>query len=85
MFRSARELFPGAVDERKAECWAGLRPMMPSSVPVIGPTRRYANLYLDTGHGHVGWTMATGSGKFLADIVAGRKPEIDPAGLLPAV
>jgi D-amino-acid dehydrogenase len=85
MFRSARELFPGAVDEGKAECWAGLRPMMPSSVPVIGPTRRYANLYLDTGHGHVGWTMATGSGKFLADIVAGRKPEIDPAGLQPAI
>jgi D-amino-acid dehydrogenase len=49
-------------------------------VPVIGRAR-YANLYLDTGHGHVGWTMACGSGKLLADIVAGRKPEIDPDGL----
>ena len=55
--------------------------MMPNSVPVIGRAR-YKNLYLDTGHGHVGWTMATGSGKFLADQLAGRKPEIDPRGLV---
>jgi len=82
MFRSAHELFPGAIDEKKAECWAGLRPMMPNSVPVIGRSR-YANFYLDTGHGHVGWTMACGSGKFLSDVVAGRKPDIDPQGLLP--
>jgi D-amino-acid dehydrogenase len=81
MLSTARDLFPGAFDESKAEVWAGLRPMMPNSVPVIGPAR-YKNLYLDTGHGHVGWTMAAGSGQFLADLVAGRKPEIDPAGLL---
>jgi len=82
MFRSAHELFPGAMDEKKAEFWAGLRPMMPNSVPLIGRSR-YDNFYLDTGHGHVGWTMACGSGKFLSDIVAGRKPDIDPQGLLP--
>ncbi|KRA00063.1 amino acid dehydrogenase [Mesorhizobium sp. Root157] len=81
MFKTAHELFPGAFDEKKAELWAGLRPMMPNSVPVIGKAR-YANLYLDTGHGHVGWTMACGSGKFLADLVGGRKPEIDPEGLV---
>jgi D-amino-acid dehydrogenase len=81
MFSTARDLFPGAFDEAKAELWAGLRPMMPNSVPVIGRAR-YANLYLDTGHGHVGWTMAAGSGKFLADQVAGRTPEIDPQGLV---
>ena len=81
MFRTAKDLFPGAFDEKKAELWAGLRPMMPGSVPVIGQAR-YQNLYLDTGHGHVGWTMACGSGKFLADLVAGRKPEIDPQGLV---
>lgn len=81
LFQTAQELFPGAFDPQKAEVWAGLRPMMPGSVPVIGPAR-YKNLYLDTGHGHVGWTMACGSGKFLADLVAGRKPEIDPQGLL---
>jgi len=81
LFSVARDLFPGAFDERKAELWAGLRPMMPNSVPVIGRAR-YDNLYLDTGHGHVGWTMAAGSGKFLADHVAGRRPEIDPKGLV---
>ena len=81
MFRTAHELFPGAFDEQKAELWAGLRPMMPSSVPVIGKAR-YRNLYLDTGHGHLGWTTACGSGKLLADLVAGRKPEIDTTGLL---
>jgi D-amino-acid dehydrogenase len=81
MFATAHDLFPGAFDEKRAEIWAGLRPMMPNSVPVIGPAR-YKNLYLDTGHGHVGWTMAAGSGQFLADLVAGRKPEIDPEGLL---
>jgi D-amino-acid dehydrogenase len=81
MFDTAHDLFPGAFDEKRAEVWAGLRPMMPNSVPVIGAAR-YANLYLNTGHGHVGWTMAAGSGQFLADLVAGRKPEIDPQGLL---
>ena len=81
MFRTGKDLFPGAFDEKKAVLWAGLRPMMPNSVPVIGQAR-YENLYLDTGHGHVGWTMACGSGKFLADLVAGRKPEIDPQGLV---
>jgi D-amino-acid dehydrogenase len=55
--------------------------MTPSSVPILGPAR-YRNLFLDCGHGHVGWTMAAGSGKFVADIVSGRKPEIDTDGLL---
>jgi len=80
LFRTARELFPNAFDEKDAELWAGLRPMMPNSVPVMSRAR-FQNLYLDTGHGHVGWTMAAGSGKFLADHIAGRRPEIDPAGL----
>jgi D-amino-acid dehydrogenase len=80
LLRTMNELFPGALDESSAEYWSGLRPMMPNSVPVIGPTR-YANLHLDTGHGHLGWTLACGSGKFLADIIADRKPEIDPDGL----
>jgi D-amino-acid dehydrogenase len=83
LFRTIDELFPGAVDPATAECWSGLRPMMPNSVPIIGRAR-YANLYLDTGHGHLGWTLACGSGKFLADIVAGRKPGIDPHGLATA-
>jgi D-amino-acid dehydrogenase len=55
--------------------------MMPRSVPVIGRAR-YRNLYLDTGHGHLGWTLAAGSGRLLADLIAGRAPEIDTDGLL---
>ena len=81
LLRTAAELFPGAFDAGQAEPWAGLRPMMPNSVPVHGRAR-FANLYLNTGHGHVGWTMACGSGKFLADLIAGRTPEIDPHGLV---
>lgn len=81
IFKAAHDLFPGAFDQKKAEMWAGLRPMMPNSVPVFGQAK-YRNLFLDTGHGHLGWTMACGSGKFVSDLVAGRKPDIDPAGLI---
>ena len=81
LLKTAGDLFPGCVDAASAEYWAGLRPMTPTSVPILGQAR-YRNLFLDCGHGHVGWTMACGSGKFVADLVAGRKPEIDPDGLL---
>ena len=81
MLRTAHELFPGAFDEKRAEFWAGLRPMMPSSVPVIGRAR-YRNLYLNTGHGHLGWTTSCGSGKLVADLIAGREPEFDTQGLI---
>ena len=81
MFTAARELFPSAGDYDAAEFWAGLRPMTPTTVPILGRAR-YANLYLDTGHGHIGWTMACGSGKVTADLIAGRRPEIDLEGLL---
>jgi D-amino-acid dehydrogenase len=77
----AQELFPNGGDFDRAEYWAGLRPMTPSSVPILGRAR-YENFYLNVGHGHVGWTMCCGSGKFVADLVAGRRPEIDPEGLL---
>ena len=74
--RRAREWFGDAIDASRSEYWAGLRPATPSNVPLIGKTR-YPNLYLNTGHGTLGWTMAAGSGKALADIVSGKKPEID--------
>jgi D-amino-acid dehydrogenase len=70
------ELFPDAGDPSQATYWAGLRPATPSNLPCIGRTK-YPNLYLNTGHGTLGWTLACGSGRALADIVGGRKPEVD--------
>jgi len=74
--RRTFELFPKAGKPENAEFWAGLRPGTPGGVPCIGRTR-YPNLYLNTGHGTLGWTMACGSGAAIADIVSGRKPETD--------
>lgn len=80
MLKVARELFPEGADYERPEYWAGLRPMTPSTVPVLGPTP-YRNLVLDTGHGHIGWTMSCGSGRIIADLVAGREPEISLEGM----
>jgi D-amino-acid dehydrogenase len=74
--KRARVVFPGAADYDRAEFWTGLRPSTPSNVPLIGRTK-FPNLYLNTGHGTLGWTMAAGSGKALADIISGRKPGVD--------
>jgi len=70
------QLFPHAGNLAKAEFWTGLRPVTPGNVPLIGATR-YGNLYLNTGHGTLGWTMACGSGRVIADLVSGRQPEIN--------
>ncbi len=70
-------LFPAIAARDGLNCWAGLRPATPSNVPLIGRCR-YRNLYLDTGHGTLGWTLACGSGKLLADLVSGCEPEVDP-------
>jgi len=76
MARIVQTLFPGALDVDAASCWSGLRPATPSNVPLVGRSR-IANLYLNTGHGALGWTMGVGSGRALADIVDGRRPEPD--------
>jgi len=70
------DLFPDAGDPSGAQYWAGLRPATPDNLPLIGRTR-YPRLWLDTGHGSLGWTMACGSAKALADLMGGRKPEVD--------
>jgi D-amino-acid dehydrogenase len=70
------DLFPDAGDASRAQYWAGLRPATPDNLPLIGRTR-YPKLWLDTGHGSLGWTMACGSGQALADLMDGRKPEVD--------
>ncbi|MCC7121421.1 MAG: D-amino acid dehydrogenase [Gammaproteobacteria bacterium] len=75
----AGELFPGG-DLPAAEFWTGLRPMTPDGTPILGATR-YRNLFLNTGHGTLGWTMACGSGQILADLITGRRPAIDVDGL----
>jgi D-amino-acid dehydrogenase len=74
--RRTFDLFPGAGHPARAEYWTGLRPATPSNVPCVGRTR-YPNLFLNTGHGTLGWTMACGSGRAIADIVSGRMPEPD--------
>lgn len=74
------DLFPRAGDLSQATFWTGLRPMTPDGTPVIGPTP-FNNLWLSTGHGTLGWTMATGSGALLADWIAGRQRAIDTSGL----
>ncbi|MBZ9796143.1 D-amino acid dehydrogenase [Mesorhizobium sp. ES1-4] len=77
---SVGDLFPGAGAMRDATFWCGLRPMTPDGPPLIGRTE-LSNLYLNTGHGTLGWTMACGSGKVLADIISNRVPDIDVRAL----
>jgi D-amino-acid dehydrogenase len=76
---SVTDLFPGG-DVTKASYWCGLRPMTPDGTPVIGATK-IRNLFLNTGHGTLGWTMSTGSARVLTDIVSGRKADIETADL----
>lgn len=72
------ELFPNGSDPGQVAFWTGLRPMTPDGSPVIGKTR-FRNLFLNTGHGSVGWTLACGSAKLVSDMMSGRDPEIDPS------
>jgi D-amino-acid dehydrogenase len=74
--RRVEELFPGAGDSSQAQFWTGLRPATPSNVPIIGRSR-LPNLFLNTGHGTLGWTHSCGSGKSIARIVSGLAPEVD--------
>jgi D-amino-acid dehydrogenase len=76
---SVSDLFPGG-DATKGLFWSGLRPMTPDGTPIIGATS-VAGLFLNTGHGTLGWTMSSGSARLIADIVSGRKPEIDATDL----
>ena len=74
------DLFPRGGDVSRAEFWCGLRPMTPDGTPVVGATR-LPNLFLATGHGTLGWTMAAGTGRVMADVISGAKPDIDMSGL----
>jgi D-amino-acid dehydrogenase len=81
MTQAAKDLFPTIGDYSKAELWCGLRPATPDGNPLFGSTQ-ISNVFLNTGHGSQGWTMSCGSGKVTADLVAGRKPDIDMSGMM---
>ena len=75
-----QELYPEGADYDRAEMWAGLRPMTPDQ-PAVLRAPALANLFLNTGHGHIGWTMSHGSARITADLIAGRTPAIPMDGL----
>jgi D-amino-acid dehydrogenase len=76
IIKRVEQLFPGAGDTSKAQFWTGLRPATPSNVPIIGRSK-VKNLFLNTGHGTLGWPHSCGSGKSIARIVSGLRPEVD--------
>lgn len=80
MLNTIRRLFPNGGAYDKASRWAGLRPMTPKGTPMLGRSPK-RNLFLNVGHGHIGWTMSMGSARAVADVVAGRTPGIDLSGL----
>jgi D-amino-acid dehydrogenase len=82
IIEAGNQLFPGAIDWDTAKYRTGLRPMTPDGPPLIG-LGRHDNLYFNTGHGHVGWTMACGSARILADLIDERRPDIDPTPYSP--
>ena len=73
-----QKVFPtGGYERSQAKPWCGLRPMAMDGVPIIGPTP-IGNLWLNTGHGHLGWTLAAGSGQLLSDLLTGGSPRVNP-------
>ena len=74
------DLYPRGGDLSQASFWTGLRPATPDGTPIVGATA-FRNLFLNTGHGTLGWTMACGSGRLLADLIARKKPQISAEGL----
>jgi len=74
------DLFGGSCDPSTAELWTGLRPMTPDGTPILGGTR-YQGLYLNAGHGTLGWTMSLGSGRYISDLISGKAPAISTEGL----
>ena len=80
LVKAVTDLFPHGGDLSQTRFWCGLRPMTPDGTPLIGATA-YRNLYLNTGHGTLGWTMSCGSARVLTDVVSGKQPEISLEGL----
>jgi D-amino-acid dehydrogenase len=70
-----QQLYPNGADYHRAEMWAGLRPMTPDNLPILG-RKKHRNLWFNTGHGHIGWTMSHGTARITADLIAGRAPAV---------
>ena len=83
MKQVAQGLYPRGGDFDRAKMWAGLRPMTPDNLPILG-RKRYRNLVFNTGHGHIGWTMSHGTARITADLIAGRKPSVASDAVLAA-
>jgi D-amino-acid dehydrogenase len=81
MLSTAKDLFPQGGDYARTSHWACLRPMTPEGTPIFG-RGRHKNFWLNTGQGHMGWTMACGSARVTVDLMAGRKPAVDTAGMI---
>lgn len=77
LVRRYEELFPGVADASEPNYWTGLRPSTPSNIPYIGRSKKARNLWLNAGHGTLGWTHGAGSGHALAELIAGRRPRFD--------
>lgn len=77
LVRRYEELFPGVADLSERNYWTGLRPSTPTNIPYIGRSRKASNLWINAGHGTLGWTHGAGSGLALAELMAGRRPEMD--------
>jgi D-amino-acid dehydrogenase len=80
MLTALQDLFPGGADYARPQYWACLRPMTPEGTPVLG-RGRFRNLHYNTGHGHMGWTMACGTARIAADLISGRTPDLPLEGL----
>jgi D-amino-acid dehydrogenase len=80
LVQSLTDLFPGVSDLSDVNFWTGMRPMTPDGTPIIGRSK-LANLFLNTGHGTLGWTMACGSARIIADMISGQKPDVDVSDL----
>ena len=80
MLQAAKDLFPDGADYSQPAYWSCLRPMTPTGSPILGKSR-HTNFFLNTGHGHMGWTMACGTSQILVDVMNGRAPDLDLQGL----
>ena len=77
LIRRYEELFPGVADTSEPNFWTGLRPSTPTNIPIIGRSSKFSNLWINAGHGTLGWTHGAGSGRALALLLSGKRPALE--------